>query len=60
MEKNPVGRPRLSGNELAERKTTTRSIAFKNDTFEKLNDMRGNESLTSFINRLIDEQYLRV
>lgn len=59
-EKRPVGRPRLSGEELAERKTVSRCVAFRKDTFEMLNELRGHESITSYVNKLVNDKYLSV
>ena len=56
MEKRPVGRPRIPESE--KNKFINRTVGFKEDTFEKAEEMRGHESMSSFINGLVDEKYL--
>jgi hypothetical protein len=56
--KRKVGRPKKPESEKA--KFTTRAVAFSGDNFEKLDEMRGHESVASFINRLVADEYLRV
>ena len=52
-EKKSVGRPRKNEDE----RRTQKGISFMKATFEILEELRGNESRSSFISRLIEEKY---
>lgn len=57
-EKRAVGRPEIPEGQKV--KSVSRCITFKKDTFEMLEEMRGDVSPSTFINRLINDEYLRV
>lgn len=57
-EKRRVGAPTKTEEEKVN--SVTKCITFEKDTFEKLEELREDDPKSLFINKLINEEYLRV